>query len=256
MAKNELEKTLQEFGLHGKRAAVYLALLQSGRAPIPQVAKTAGVKRTTAYSILKSLEEEGLIGRGVLGKKQIFVPEDPTKIKALLAQKQKSLEHILPELRSFYNLLPSKPKVRFYEGLEGIKSIFENVLITKPKELTVFTALDDLVNILGPFIKNYTARKADTGIPTRAISTDTPLARRYNQLHYAKAKPPAMPQIRFVPKEKFPFKNEINIYGNKVAIMSLKTEELVGVVMESVIMADTQRAIFELAWEATEKYQK
>lgn len=255
MAKTDLEKTLQQFGLDGKRAAVYLALLQTGRVPIPQVAKTAGVKRTTAYSILKSLEEEGLVSRGVLGKKQIFIPEDPAKIQTLLLVKQKSLERILPELRSFYNLIPSKPKVRFYEGLEGIKSIFEDVLITKPKELVVFTSLDDLINILGTFIKNYTARKADFGIPTRAISTDTPLARRYNQLHYAQAKPPAVPEIRFVPKEKFLFKTEINIYSNKIAIMSLKTEELVGVVMESVVVADTQRAIFELAWEATEKYQ-
>ncbi|MBI4434299.1 hypothetical protein HY635_00555 [Candidatus Uhrbacteria bacterium] len=255
MAKSDLEKTLQQFGLEGKRAAVYLALLQTGRVPIPQVARAAGVKRTTAYSILKSLEEEMLVSRGVLGKKQIFIPEDPAKIRALLDTKQKSLDRILPELRSFYNLLPSKPKVRFYEGLEGVKSIFEDVLITNPKELVAFTSLDDLVNILGPFIRNYTARKADIGIPTRAISTDTPFARRYNQLHYAKANPPAVPKIRFVPKEKFPFKNEINIYGNKVAIMSLKTEELVGVVMESIVMADTQRAIFELAWEGADKYQ-
>lgn len=253
-SKSELEKTLIQFGLEGKRAAVYLSLLQVGRAPVQQVARAAGVKRTTAYSILKLLEEEGLVTRAVVGKKQFFVAEDPSKMKSLLTAKEKALDTVLPELRSLYNLLPAKPRVRFYEGIEGIKAIFEDTLVTRPKEILAYSSLDDLLNILGDYIKTYAARKAELGIPLRGIVMDTPVARRYIPSHYRGVKPEAIPNVRFVPAEKFIFKNEINIYGNKLAIMSLKQEELVGVIIESQVIADTQRAIFELAWEAAEKY--
>lgn len=59
---------------------------------------------------------------------------------------------------------------------------------------------------------------------------------------------------RLVPKDKFPFSNEINIFGNKVMIASFKDQ--IGVIIESADVARTQRAIFELAWLGTEKYNK
>jgi len=46
----------------------------------------------------------------------------------------------------------------------------------------------------------------------------------------------------------YPFTNEINIYRNKVAIISLE-DELVAVVIESESIANGQRSIFELAWK-------
>ena len=79
---------------------------------------------------------------------------------------------------------------------------------------------------------------------------DTPFARKYNARYYTGANPVAIPNCRFIPAEKFVFKTEINIYSNKVAIWSLKEEELVGVIIESAVIADTHRSIFELAWHA------
>jgi len=50
-----------------------------------------------------------------------------------------------------------------------------------------------------------------------------------------------------VPADRFLFANEINIYGNKIAIMSMQGEYL-AVIIESESVARTQRTIFELAW--------
>lgn len=252
LKKSGLERDLQQFGLDKKRAAVYLSLLQIGKAPVHQVAKMAGVKRTTAYSILRSLEEEHLVMRAVEGKKQIFVAEDPSIMMAQLANKKIALELLLPELRVLYNAIPAKPRVRFYEGIEGVKTVFEDTLISHPKEIVDFTSIDDLVNVFGDYMKSYTKRRAELGIPLRGIATDTPLARSYNKKYYSGANPIAIPQTRFVPADSFVFKTEINIYGNKVAIMSLKAEEPVGVIIESSVIADTMRSVFELAWQAAE----
>ena len=245
-----MERDLLQFGLDKKRAAVYLSLLQLGKAPVQMVAKAARVKRTTVYSILKGLEDDGLVSRAIEGKKQIFVAENPSAMMSQLENKKTALELLLPELRLLYGAIPAKPRVRFYEGVEGIKTIFEDTLISRPKEIVDFTSLDDLVNVFGDYMKSYTKRRATLGIPLRGITADTPLARKFNARYYTGANPVAIPQVRFLPADQFIFKTEINIYGNKVAIMSLKEEELVGVIIESAVIADTHRSIFELAWRA------
>lgn len=51
---------------------------------------------------------------------------------------------------------------------------------------------------------------------------------------------------RLVDKERFPFTNEINIFRNKMIIMSYA--DLLGVMVESEVIAKTQKSIFELSW--------
>ncbi len=245
-----LERDLFQFGFDKKRAAIYLALLQLGKAPVQAVAKAAGVKRTTAYSILKGLEEEGLVSRAREGKKQIFVAENPSQMMSRFESKKTALELLLPELSLLYSEISAKPRVRFYEGVEGIKTILEDTLISRPKELLDFTSLDDLVNVFGDYMKSYIKRRVALGIPVRSITTDTPLARKFNARYFTGVDSVAIPNTRFLSPDKFIFKTDINIYANKVAIVSLKEEELVGVIIESAVIADTHRSIFELAWHA------
>ncbi|MBU1935311.1 hypothetical protein KKF04_04605, partial [Patescibacteria group bacterium] len=52
----------------------------------------------------------------------------------------------------------------------------------------------------------------------------------------------------FINPKEFMFEYEINIYGDKVSIVSLNPNELMGMIIESPIYAKTQRAIFNLAW--------
>ena len=57
-------------------------------------------------------------------------------------------------------------------------------------------------------------------------------------------------EIRLVPPSEFSFANEINIYDDKVAIISFgKDKTVLGMIIESAEIADTQRAIFMMAWE-------
>ena len=51
-----------------------------------------------------------------------------------------------------------------------------------------------------------------------------------------------------MPTEQFAFTNEINIYDDKVAIISFK-EELIGMIIESHEISESQRAIFNNCWQ-------
>jgi len=81
-------------------------------------------------------------------------------------------------------------------------------------------------------------------IRVRMIAEDSHLARRH-----LKKDQQELRRSKLISKKDFPFgfNNEINIFGNKIALISYK--QIMGIIIESKDLADTQRTIFELAWE-------
>ena len=53
--------------------------------------------------------------------------------------------------------------------------------------------------------------------------------------------------MRFIPENKYKFENEINIYDDKVSIISPKDQ--MGVIIQNQAIADSQRALFYMAFE-------
>jgi hypothetical protein len=67
------------------------------------------------------------------------------------------LKEMLPELQSFHNIKGNKPKIRFYEGKEGLREVYEDTL-TGSKQIYSF-ASDDIVGVLGKDWANYYLEK-------------------------------------------------------------------------------------------------
>ena len=88
---------------------------------------------------------------------------------------------------------------------------------------------------------NYLARRIAGGITQRALAEDSPEAREHLCNDTKELR-----QTILLPKDKFPFSNEINIFGNKLFIASYR--DLLAVIIESEEIVRTQRTIFELAW--------
>ena len=61
-------------------------------------------------------------------------------------------------------------------------------------------------------------------------------------------------EIAFVPKDKYYFSPEINIYDNKVMIASWR--EKLGIIIESAEIADAMKKIYELAWSEAKRLDK
>src|SRR6185436_5706207 len=100
------EAELKKLGLKDKEAAVYLSCLQLGPSPVQPIARKAKVVRATTYVVLESLMNRGLITKYKEGKKTLFSAEPPRQLMRLLEkerediqEKQRELEHILPELQ-------------------------------------------------------------------------------------------------------------------------------------------------------------
>ena len=75
----ETKLTLEQFGLQGRKADVYLAALELGGASVIDISRKANIKRTTVYDILLDLQKDGLVSQTMEGKKRKFIGEDPEK---------------------------------------------------------------------------------------------------------------------------------------------------------------------------------
>jgi len=144
-------KDLEKFGLGEKRAKVYLASLELGPATAAEIAQKSGVKRATTYVEIESLMEAGLMSTYEHNKKTLFSAESPEALKRILKNQEEklksaadSLEGILPALLSMHTYAEEKPKVRFFEGKEGLLTMQEEFLKTKDKKVESIYNVDDL----------------------------------------------------------------------------------------------------------------
>lgn len=238
---------LINLGLSSEEAKVYLALLELGSGPASVIANKAKVPRVNCYHLLENLIHKGLVTSYVQKGLRRFSAEDP---KVLINQQQERLlqaKKLVPQLQSLTHALASKPRIHFHEGLEGIKSIYNEAAETKG-ELLGYTDLKTFGKLFPDFLRDYCARKVKNRVKTRIISPSSPEALRFLEEFYPKRYDPNLIEIFFVNPTEFQFENDIIIFENKVAIVSLNPDELIGVTIESPVYARTEKAIFGLAW--------
>lgn len=250
---------LQQIGLSEKDAEVYLAALELGTQPASVIAKKAGLKRPTTYMILDVLKKKGLVSEYTGSNVKYFTAVSPEyllsfveKQRRELSQHQRELEQFLPQLQSLANPYSLNPKVRFFEGLSGIEKAM-NETLTSSEPLRCYSTMDAWFarQDTKDFIMWYGKQRMKKKIPLRSINPDTDIARKYLEDDYPEVDVnPEMSHFRWLPKDIQIFSNEINIYDNKVSIACIG-KELLGIIIESESIAQTQKSIFEAAWRAS-----
>ncbi len=238
---------LSSFGLDKKAGKIYLTLLELGESNLSTILKKTGIKRTTAYDVLNDLRNRGLVAFTKLGKRTHYVAEDPHAIGTHIEDSKKKFNQILPELLSISNAILKKPKIRYYEGVEGMRQVYEDTLKYPDQELLGWVS-EKALSVLGKkFLYSYLASRMQKKIWVRAIATETS-----EMAKYAEEDVSSLRKTRLVAKDDFPFEVEVNLYGKRnIAIMSF--EEEFGMIIESEKMWKTLKSIFEMGWIFAEK---
>jgi HTH-type transcriptional regulator, sugar sensing transcriptional regulator len=239
-----LQKELENLGLDEKEVQVYLSLLEIGEANIAKICNKSGVKRTTVYSAIEALKEKGLVSSTTRKQSILYIAEDPRKLEQKLNEKMISLKNILPELLSISNFIDKKPKIRYFEGIEGIKEAYRDTLNYPDRETLAWASPDAVKFFESDWLwKTYLPQRIEKKIWQRVIAPDNPEIRAFtaeDQKHLRRTK--------YIPKDKIPFEVEINLYGEqKIAIMSF--EEKLSLIIESNKIYNTLKNIFEIMWE-------
>lgn len=255
-----LEKELQKLGLSDKEAKVYLSSMELGPTPVQNIAGKAGVNRATTYVMIESLIGRGLMSSFEKGKKRFFTAESPDQLLAILhkeetaaKEKTRQFENILPELKTLFAAAEEKPRVKFFEGAESFRAIQDDILKSKHTSEDEVVALDEFYKIFPPADNDYRKKMAEK-IKNQNIKVRTIYTSEKGKIlpvkEFGEQK-----ERRYIPPEKFPFATEIVIYGNKTAF-GVCRGKIIGVIIESKEISDTLKAIFNLAWDGAEKYQK
>lgn len=238
----QLEDVLIDLGLTKKEAQVYLANLELGDSPASDIAIRSHLNRVTCYDILDKLVKRGLISTYTKKKIKYFSATDPDIVRYDFRQKYMNLKAALPDLRRLHGK-SSHPRIRYYEGIEGVKKIYADTLNAKT-EILNYADSKSIRKFWPNYDKEYVNERVEKKIYLRGI------APRDEQGEIVAAENKIrLREIRLVEPGEYSFANEINIYDDKVGIVSFGKDELVGMIIESAEVADTQRAIFMMAWE-------
>lgn len=220
-------------------------MLRLGPTSVLKIAKASGVKRTTIYSVIDSLQRRGLLRIDQKGFKKYFVAEGPHKLESLLEEKRHNLRNMLPELHAIYNLGESDSLIKYYEGIEAVKSVYQGLLEgVKPGDDYLIISNPDSWHKLAPeFFSDFLSRRSKLPIKVRSLFQDVAWGRQRAQLRLD----PNM-QIKFLPKG-------TNLSTNLVVIpQRVVVHQLVPPVMAMVIenksIIQMHRESFEIMWRA------
>ena len=237
----KLGRVLQNIGLTPNEAQTYLALLGVGEANLKEVADRAGLPRTSVYTPIKSLIKKGLVEFYVRGGRKYYVASSPKKLLALSKGGVEMIEENLDALNKISNQNETKPRIRFFEGVEGIKLIFNEILQEKRDFLAV-TCIEDMEAIAAEPFREFITKRVGQNLKLRL------LANRSSASELLKKKDAKDLRItRFLPKG-YNFDTANYVFGDKVAILSLKQKPAVAVLIEDPAIAKTHRMYFDLIW--------
>ncbi len=160
------EQFLTQTGLTKEQATVYQNLIKEGFLLARKIALNTGLKRGLVYKTLEQLVDMGLVEkREDLGKIAIFHATHPSKLKELLGKREQelktaetSLQGIMNQLVSDYNLFSGKPNVQFFEGVEGIKKVLEDSLSTQT-EIYTYADVESIEKYISTINKEYVTKR-------------------------------------------------------------------------------------------------
>ncbi len=237
-------------GLLPSEAKVYLAARELGSSTAQHIADKAKISRTATYEAIELLKKRGLIAISNIGKKKLFVAEDPDRIVSYLKKEQEKTQNTLRDVERSVDALRllsggTRPTMKVYEGEEALHAYFDHVVLTNPKEWLEMTNADNVYDQIDEHTL-LSARKSLQSIPPDRI---------YLLYRGTRKNPRAGANFAKLPDTYGNFHGNIAIYGDNIALVTY-VGKVVAVLIESPILAETMRTLFWAAWEASEKEKK
>jgi hypothetical protein len=130
-----------------------------------------------------------------------------------LTLRQEQFLDSIPSLSAIMNLQNNRPKVQYFEGISGLKSVYEDICKSQNPEILMFMG----VEYMDPIFKNwidtvFVPLRKKNNIFAKVIAPGTS-----DMLQYKESDEENYRNIKIYPIEKLSFTNEITIYDDKIA---------------------------------------
>lgn len=248
MSTNKISSALRRLDLSDAKQTIYLSLLTEGQATARTLAARTGMTRPSVYDQLKSLIVLNLVVELDIEGKAEFAAADIKYLDALLADKIDRLEQsrvfLTEALPSLVDSLHTvTPKVRFFEGEDGVKQLIKDIMWHDKSTLQVIWPEQKMNEVFGTlFLKWFDERRLKRQLAieslwvtnTKKVSDTLFTTGAHDARRILKnAKSIAMGTI---------------IYDSKVAFISSHAEAF-GFIVESNEFAAVEREKFGALWQ-------
>ncbi|HRY82504.1 MAG TPA: helix-turn-helix domain-containing protein [Candidatus Moranbacteria bacterium] len=243
--KNNLLAILKDMGLSDLEASVYLASLSLGPASVSKISRNSDVKRTSVYPIINSLKQKGLMNIELRGWKKLYTAESPEKLKFIIDDKLNKLKNGLPDFMAMYNLRGGESFIKYYEGIAGIKSVYESFLrdIQPHDDYLVISDTEEWFNLDPEYFSSFLERRAKFNINVRMLLQDKEKARELKKkeqgLNF---------KIKLLPPETKLTTNMV-VIPQRILIQQL-TPPIIGIVIENKSIIQMNQQLFEIMWKS------
>ena len=242
---------LESIGLNKNEVLIYRTLLGHGEMIASDISKESGLTRTNTYMILKSLTGKSVVEEIDRKKKLIYRLAPPQKLVEWAEIKKREQEDNLRELYAFmpilsgaYNLSLNKPGIKYFEGIEGFKLIYDDILKQQGEVLIMASEFDRSRKEINNFLDEHIIKQASLGIKVRALIPKED----YVNLNYIEEAKNLLVQVRILPLEIFSLHSQILIYSDKEVLSSFKNQ-LISTSIYNKDIAQTFKVIFGLLWD-------
>ncbi len=233
---------LQALHLTPREQSIYLSALELGESLQVPLAQKAKVKRTTLRELMPDLLARGILQQKVVGKRKFVIARDPRELIAELEEKTKRAQEALPQLLALQNSMANKPEVRFYEGIEGLKQIYQ---LTLDVGLTMYCFVN--AEYMYPEFRKWVANYYLKEKLRRKIWI-------YNIMTAGEETKSLMPEHgyrenKYISKDQYPFQMEIVTFGDYVTFHHFRQNEPPSAILiKSKAAAQTMLSIHKLIW--------
>ncbi len=221
---------LKQAGLDELESKTYSTLLSNGALTILELSKKSTLKRTNLYNVLVTLEKKGLVTKLSENKKTKYFPNSPRQIQELLKVQENQIdlakntfEILIDNLQSQYNLVSHKPVITYLEGLKGLQKLYDDVLDVGKDIFLVRSTYDDKRADVDKLVQKQLTLQVKRNIHARVIGPPEQDAKEL----YTKYDKIRLVEERFIPKFAFNLPAQIILYGNKVAIATIRKEIII-----------------------------
>ncbi len=230
------EDVLSGLGFSKNESKVYLSLLRLGPSTAGTIAARSNIHRTNVYDALERLAEKGIVSYIFKGNKKSFEAVNPSHIIEILKDRVAQFEiNILPSLQLDYKLSQDSNKAHIFEGIQGIKTL-TNDMLKEGKDICAFGIPKDVSVRLKAFINIFHKRRIEKKILMQHLYDANAKERiaYLNSLPYTEA--------RYLPHD-IESPATTLIYGKKI-VFNIWSDPPFSILIESEIMANQYKKYF------------
>ena len=173
---------LEQIGLSKNEIKIYFALLELEQSTATPIVKKSGVPNSKVYPTLDKLIKRGLVSYVIKNNVKYFQASDPKNLidflnnkEKLISEQKKEIENLIPQIERKRKLAKDKQEATIYEGFDGIKVAFSNILNKVPRnqEYYVFTLGGELGRSeLKHFFRDYHKKRIQKKIKVNLIADE------------------------------------------------------------------------------------